>query len=169
MAATAAGKESQKRKIDTVTCVWPGCTKRALRHSDHCKQHLELKKLKEQADKTGAKVVENRDGSYKVVGGTPARKKRGRNVREVAELKAFIKKAGEDALKRFAGQLGLAHTLALELDNGDTTHANVYKGVLQDIHTRVDRIYGTQNLDIITRMEMMIDENAQKRKEKGWG
>lgn len=173
MGTTAKGRESQKRKIDTQRCVWPaergGCTRRALPTSDHCKEHLNLKKLYDQAAKTGAKVVENKDGSHSVVGGSTPRKKRGRNVREIGELKSAISKAGDDALKRFSGQLGLAHTLALELDNGDTTHANVYKGVLQDIHTRMDRIYGTQNLDIITRMEMMIDENAKKRQAKGWG
>ena len=168
--------EDRKRKIDTDRCQWhtypftddPKCPKKALPTSDLCKAHVDLRKLYEQAAKTGAKVSKNKDGSYTVSGGSKPRQTRGKNAKEVAVLRAYINKAGPDAIKRFGAQLGLANTLAIEMDNGGTSNANVYKSLLQDIYTRLDRIYGTQNLDIITRMEMMIDENAKKRQEKGW-
>ena len=60
-------------------------------------------------------------------------------------------------------------TLADELDSGITGNANVYNSLLKNIYDRVDRIYGTTNIDILEGMKRMIDENAEKRSARGWG
>ena len=145
------------------------CPKRAHAQSDLCSDCLKERRLREAASKAGAKVSHNKDGSLTVVGGSPPRVKRGKNVKAIAELRAWIKKADDDALRRFSGQLAVAESLAIEIDNGDTSNASTYRALMDNIYKRVDTIYGTQNLDIIARMNKMIEENAEARMQQGWG
>jgi len=154
--------------LDT-RCAQPGCEKRRHAQSDMCSQHIAERRLRKQAHRAGAKVSTNKDGTLTVVGGSPKRIKRGKNVRAITELRAWVRKADKDAEKRFSGQLAAAETLAVEIDNGDTSNASTYRALLDNIYKRVDTIYGTENLDIIARMQRMIDDNAMERVKKGWG
>ena len=150
-------------------CAKPGCMKRRHAQSDMCPEHINERRLRHEAKRLGAKVSTNKDGTLTVVGPSAKRVTRGKNVRSIAELRAWIRKADKDAEKRFSGQLAVAESLAVEIDNGDTSNASTYRALLDNIYKRVDTIYGTENLDIIARMQRMIEDNAQERAKKGWG
>lgn len=156
-------------KIKDSRCAHPDCEKRRHAQSDMCPQHITERRLREQAQRAGAQVAKNQDGTLTVVGGSPKRVKRGKNVRSIVELRSWIRKADKDAEKRFSGQLAVAESLAVEIDNDNTSNASTYRALLDNIYKRIDTIYGTENLDIIARMQRMIDDNAEARIKKGWG
>ena len=150
-------------------CAHPDCEKRRHAQSDMCPQHIAERRLRQQAQRAGAQVSKNQDGTLSVVGGAAPKVRRGKNVKSIAELRSWIRKADKDAEKRFSGQLAIAESLAVEVDNGDTSNASTYRALLDNIYKRVDTIYGTENLDIIARMQRMIEDNAAARAAKGWG
>jgi len=151
-------------------CGEPGCNKRRHSQSDLCPEHITERRLREHAKKAGARIAKNKDGTLTVVEVSRLAKiKRGKNVRAIAELRAWIRKADKDAEKRFSGQLAIAESIAVEIDNDNTSNASTYRALLDNIYRRVDTIYGTENLDIISRMQRMIDENVKERVKKGWG
>ena len=95
--------------------------------------------------------------------------KPGKNCRGGGEFRTWIASIDNGALAWFGAQLSLLMTLALELDRGNTTNGNTYRGVLADINSRIDRLYGTQTLDAVIIMSRRIDENEIARVAKGWG
>ena len=99
---------------------------------------------------------------------SPKLKERGPNIRAVTQLEAWVKSADADAYKRFSVQLAMAKTVAIEMDSGDMSNASTYRSLIHNIYERVDRIYGTRNLDIVARMDIVIRENAEKRVAEGW-
>jgi len=139
--------------------------------SSFCEQHLQERELLRASKIPGVRVTLQPDGS-KVVESKdakkPVRSERGPNIRAVIQLETWVKKADTDAYKRFSVQLAMARTIAMELDNGDMRNANTYRALIQNIYERVDRIYGTRNLDVVARIELIIKENAVERVSKGW-
>ena len=94
---------------------------------------------------------------------------KGGNAASIRELRKWLAKADTEGIKRFNVQLTLAETMANNLDKGDISVASSYRQLVKDIYDRVDRIYGTKNIDILQGIQLKIEENARKRKAQGWG
>ena len=153
-------------------CVRIGCkTVPEDGRSKLCQKHLNERNIREVAEKSGAEVIKKGDGSFAL--STTQRKRStkktlGKNVQAVKELRSLINGLDRQAKKRFSSQIALAETLAKDLDNDIMNNATAYRTLLQNITDRMDKIYGTKNLDVVARMQMMIDENAKKRAVVGW-
>ena len=90
------------------------------------------------------------------------------NVEAIRRLRKWLNDADETTGDRFDAQLAIAETLAARIDAGEATVAGQYRQIVDKIHERIDRIFGTKNLDVISRMQQLIDDNAKKRVEEGW-
>ena len=154
------GQKSAAEKFLQARCQWlkyspekEVCRARSYGNSDLCKEHQGAKKRLDS-------IIGKIKPKVKAVRGT--------NYDAVQKLKTWISNASEDALDRFGVQLAQLETLAIERDSGITTVANSYRQLTKDIVERIDKVYGGKNLDIITRMDNLINENAEKRIKQGW-
>ena len=155
--------------MPSTRCVKPGCQARAMTNSTLCKHHLAEKRLQEAAKAAGAILTKNADGTLTAVqrSGPPVKRK-GENVKAVRALAAWLESLDPEAAKRFQAQLAAAKTFAMELDNGVAARAASYRSLIKDIYDRVDRVYGARNIDILSSLQIKIDENVEKRIAKGW-
>ena len=150
-------------------CATDGCSRLARHNHTYCMDCIHEQQARQEARRRGNFVVKR--GS-KLVEFNPRGKEangfKGGNVEAVENLEEWLKHADKQALKRFGAQIEFAKTLAAELDEGDLKSATAYNTLIKNIYERVDRIYGTENIDIVARMSNMVAENAKKRAEQGW-
>jgi len=161
-----------------IACSAPGCDRRAAPNSTFCSRHVRERDLEVAAKRAGVELSRNEDGTTTIIrthrgerveqGDGKPRRKRGENLRAVAQLQAWIREQDPEGVKRFAAQLSIARTLAQELDLGDTRNASSFRALIKDINTRLDAVYGSKNLDILESMRVLIETNVQKRAERGW-
>ena len=161
------GQKSAAEKFLETRCQWhlyspdeTECRARTYRNSDLCKRHQEARK------KLDAKI----DKAAKAKAEEPKPKvENGPNWQAVQDLKNWIEAAGTDALDRFGVQLAQLESLAIDIDSGITTNVmSVHRQLSKDILERVDRVYGGENLDIITRLDNLINQHALERVKTGW-
>ena len=129
----------------------------------------EARRKKARASEGSRKGHVNRKAAIKAAPDKKKRRKRTSNEDSIRDLREWLAQADEDAMKRFSAQLALAETLAREMDAGTLGNATSYRQLVKDIYDRVDRIYGTKNLDIIAGVQLKIEENAKARRVQGWG
>ena len=163
------GQKSAAAKFLETRCQWHiysldpdvnECRARSYRNSDLCKKHQDAKK------KMDAKI----DKASKAKADEPLEKVTdGPNYKAAQDLRNWIAAAGSDALDRFGVQLAQLDTLSIEMDSGRTTGIiSVHRQLTKDILERVDRVYGGENLDIVTRLDNLINQHAAERVASGW-
>ena len=94
--------------------------------------------------------------------------KAGNNVEAIENLAKYLKSIDESTFQRFHAQVAAAMTLAVEMDNGNVNKSNVYRALIDNIYTRMDKILGTDNMDIIAQLDLRIKQHAEERAKKGW-
>ena len=156
--------------MPSTRCSRQGCEARAMPNSTLCRHHLDEKRLQEAAKNAGVVLAHNADGTKTIIqrNSEPPKKRRGENVLAVRDLALWLKSIDADSTKRFQAQLAAAKTFATELDNGVVARASAYRSLIKDIYERIDRVYGAKNVDVVTSLQIKIEENAEKRAQKGW-
>ena len=93
-------------------------------------------------------------------------KKTTRNVQAVREIRALADEF--NMTRRLSMELAILETLAIELDDGGTGVAGQFRQLTADVNKRIDAVVGTDEIDMIAKLQKMIDDNAKKRAEQGW-
>lgn len=94
--------------------------------------------------------------------------KRGECLKSSMDLRKWISSMGANAERRFSVQLTQLDVMAKELDAGDTSNHAVYRQLAKDILERVDRVYGSKQVDVVTAVHRTLVEAARERADLGW-